>query len=157
MSVSPLENYIYALKNTVADNIKTALSAIEAEKKDGITLDDFITCEVGYNNVFGQRAYPVCFFYPANVLYEPSAIQAELVTFTVEIWFAIKHTVADSLTKKLMRYSDAVRTVIFENNTLGGAVIDTNTSEAEFWPGGADNSNMAAAKIVVTMISELRT
>lgn len=157
MSLKPLEDYAYALRTTIVNNSAAALLAIQTEAADSITLDNFATVLVGYNNIFNQRNYPVCFIYPADVRYEDSAMRAELVTMRLEVWYAVTHKVTDTLTKKLMRYADAIRTIIFENNTLGGAVIDAVTQEAEFWPGGPDNAGIAAGKVVVSLVSELRT
>jgi len=156
MSLKPLEDYAYALKTTISSNSVAALSAIQTEADDGIVLSNFADIEVGYKNVFNQRNYPVCFIYPADVRYEDSAISSELVTMRFELWFAVTHKVSDSLTKKLMRYADALRTIIFENSTLGDKVINAITQEAEFWPGGPDNAGIAAGKVVVSLVDELR-
>jgi len=156
VSLKPLEDYAYALKTTITSNSAATLTAIQTEAADSITLDNFADVEVGYNNVFNQRRYPVCFIYPADVRYENSAMSAELVTMRFEIWYAVTHKVTDTLTKKLMRYAAALRTIIFENNPLGGEVIDAVTQEAEFWPGGPDNAGIAAGKVVVSLVSELR-
>lgn len=156
MSTKPLEDYATALETTISTYAATTLSAIQTEAADSLTLSNFATVELGYNNVFNKKRYPVCFVYPAEVRYERSAIGARLATMRLEVWYAVKDALATNLVKKLLRYADAIQTIVFEHNTLGGAVIDAVADDGEFWPGGPDNSGIAAGKVVVSVVGEIR-
>lgn len=156
MASNHLEVYAYALKAAILSSAGTVLTAMQTQLDDGIILDNFEEVKVGYKNVFGQRAYPVCYIYPGKAGWEEYAMSAELVEFRLELWFAVTDKDPEALTKKLMRYINALKEVVNDNSTLDGAVVNAAVIEAEFWPGGPDNSSVGAGRVVVRLRTEER-
>ncbi len=156
-STTPIENALYGLKDFVESNIGTYLAAIEAEKGDGISLPTFAIYDLGYKDPFGQRDYPVICFVPDGVVIEPEN-QAEDIEIIVDMVFALTSSDPENpmieLTKKQLRYSDALRTLIADDASLGGKVSIADTNGVEFFPADPENPKINLTIIEVKIIIE---
>lgn len=153
----PMEKALFDLKDFVQANIGTYLSAIEVETADGISLPPFVVYEVGYKNLFGQRDYPRICFVPDITDFE-SQNQAEDIEITVDAIFAL--TSSDpkdpeaELTKKQLRYSDALRALISDNNSLGGKISIADVKSADYFPADPKNPKINVTIVKVKIITE---
>jgi hypothetical protein len=152
-TTTPIEKALYDLKDYFQNNIETYLSAIETEKGDGILLPIFAVYELGYNNPFGQRSYPVICFVPSEIDIEPPG-REEDIDIIVDVVFALTGNTPEELTKKQMRYTDAIRSLIASDNTLGGKVSLADTENANFFPADPDSQQINLTIMTIKIITE---
>ena len=156
-TTSPIENALYDLKDFVQANIGAYLAAIVAEKADGIALPTFAIYELGYKDPFGRRDYPVICFVPSAIEIEP-ANQVEDIEITVDVVFALTSSDPQNpeieLTKKQLRYSDALRALIADDATLGGKVSIADTIGVEYFPADPENPKINLTILEVRIIIE---
>ena len=149
---TPFEDMLWALKDTVIANVGARLTAIKVAKADGILLPDFKKYGMGYRDPFGQTLYPYVMFMHDDADIEDSAIGAEYDRFVAQVIYVLKHKDRDNLTKMDFRYAEAIRGVINENDTLGGAVLRAQATKIN-WYSAMDD--MSAGVVRVEMIMEI--
>jgi len=156
-TTTPIENALFDLKDFVQANIGTYLAAIETEKGDGISLPVFAVCKVGFIDLFSQRNYPAVCFVPDNTDIEPPS-REEDIDIAVDMVFALTSSDPENpeteLTKKQMRYADAIRALIASDNNLTGKVSLADTRNADFFPADPNNPKINLTIMRIEIITE---
>jgi len=149
---TPFEDMLWALKDTVIADVGARLALIKADKADGIALPDFKGYGMGYRDPFGQTLYPYVMFVHDDADIEDSAIGAEYDRFVAHVIYVLKHKDRDTLTKMDFRYAEAIRGVINENDTLGGATERAQATKIN-WYSAMDD--MSAGVVRVEILKEI--
>lgn len=129
-----IEDMVEGVRDHVNSNIASYLDAIDTAKNDGITLADFqeITLEDG--DPLSRNVYPSMMVYATD--FRSRAISTEKEQLSVEIVFQLTLRATDNLVTRSLRYLDALRNLVFADETFGG-VVDTLAGYLE--GAGADS------------------
>ena len=149
---TPFEDMLFALRDTVINNVGAQLTAIETDKGDGISLPDFESHGMGYRNPFSVTRWPYVMFIHEDAPIEQSGIHGELETLNAYVMFVLKHKNRDELTKMDFRYADAIRAVISANIDLGGAVLEAQVAHIDWSPASED---MSVGLVRVEILKEI--
>jgi len=146
------EEILYAAKNTIAADIPAILATMQTEAGDNIPLPDFKIYGLGYN-VEAKAKYPVILFHQAEVEIEESGQNAMSYNFDIEAVIACDDTDPEKLTKKIMRYAEAVREVVQRNSSLTNACHYAKVTRVQYYSGEA--RQLAIAVITINIFIEI--
>lgn len=151
------ENNLKALQATLQTHLPGVLTQILAEQTvDSVPLPDIADYEIGYKDVLLRDRYPRISLFPEGPQIEPAGQNAMEYTDTVACVLAVTDSDPATLTKRIMRYTEAIRETIQRNQTLGGACSYASVTNIENYPGGAGSKIIAVSIVTVEIFTEVR-
>ena len=150
-----IENTYDKAADWIASNLSTELDLIELEYADGITLDD-PEIVFGYHDLFGRLKYPVLCFIPDNPAQSPAANSSDMIDLPMGIVIVITENDKDRLTRKMLRYTDAIFSLIRKDCTLGESCVYSKITASDLFPGAPSSKDKAVISIDIVMTREER-
>lgn len=144
------------LKDYLEANLGTYLINIETDAADGIELGT-PTYELGYKDIFGRNRYPAVLVVLDYVEQEESGAGSAWLSAHADVVIAVTASSPDVLSKKLMRYMDAVYQLIGENESLGGLCLVSSFEGSDFLYGAPGAKDFGVVTISIKMTNDILT
>jgi hypothetical protein len=144
------------LKDYLETNLGTYLTAIETDAADGISLGT-PTYELGYKDIFGRNKYPAVLVVLDYVSQEESGAGSAWLLANIDVVVAVTASSPDVLSKKLMRYMDAVYQLIGENESLGGLCLVSSFEGSDFLYGAPGAKDFGVVTISIKLTNDILT
>ena len=144
------------LKVFLEDNLGTYLTAIETAAADSIDLGT-PTYELGYKDIFGRNKYPAVLIVLDFVEQEESGAGSAWLSAHIDIVVAVTASSPDVLSKKLMRYMDAVYQLLGESEDLGGVCLLSGFEGSDFLYGAPGAKDFGVVTISIKITNDILT
>jgi len=147
--------HMAGLKSYVEANLPARLSQVEAEI--GATVADIADHVLGYRDTLTASHYPCAFYVASSGTPEESAQHGEWFALDADILIAYRASTPEALETALLAYSDALRNLVGEDESLGGLCDVAQITYIDWYHGAAMEKDKGVVVVSITMRTELRT
>jgi hypothetical protein len=145
---SPIEAILYNYNTWLTANVPTYLTAISAERADGIVLPVPVKYEISDADPWGHTSYPVVLTFPTEVIVERDIDSGhDEINLSAETLVAISEGSPSEGTKRILRYIEAIRELIRDARQMGGLVDMISTAKVVYFPMGPEDAGIRIATI----------
>jgi len=141
------ETTLDMVKDTIADNIGSYLQGIRDETEQ--ELPAFTSIEIGQDYTKRGRVKPFVIIDPAQLTPDEEAQGVFSGAYQIDVLVAVDGWDDEVVSRRCMRYADALMALIFDHDTLDDQVYHVQFNSVEYFPGGSGNEKYAILSITV--------
>lgn len=148
---SPIETALEALETLFETYMDTYLTGISAAKDDGLVLESFKSIEISDSDPFSRTAYPVLLLSVEDMVNEVVSMGHDEWTTSIAAIIVASEGTPDLMTRKMLRYVEAVREIIRDYPTASNAVDLISVESVNYEPTAPGDVSVKIATVHLKM------
>ena len=130
-SKTPITDFYNGVFDYIEDYLPARITEINQVKNDSVVLQQMKKYIKGYKGGLNESNYPVAMVFSGYFEFEEAGNRADEADNIITVLIILTGNNEEIITEKLMRYGDAIRNTVLNDETFGGLAAKAYTGKIE--------------------------